>query len=142
MRRSNFSDHYLYTLKCKRSCADRLSFFNNVQQNNLLSEVFNYLQFGYFSRESFSRHSVHLSHHLCILTFFVSVHMADDACKAVANYLTLLPKDDVMLKNKDYYLANGICSEDMFIPSEVCVFLFFLFVKLIVNRTNSEGCGF
>ncbi|KAG1703681.1 Prolyl 3-hydroxylase 1 [Nymphon striatum] len=89
------ADHFLYSLKCKNYCAEKLSFFNNIKHENFIPEIFNYLQFSYFKLTN-----------------------NEETCKAVANFLTLLPKDEIMNQNKEFYLKKGVCSSDMFVAQK------------------------
>lgn len=90
---SSIANHYTYTLRCKRRCEYQLSNLYGERIENFFASYFNYLQYSYFQEGDFKR-----------------------ACEAVASSLVIYPKDEVQLRNKDYYLSEHAVSEEMFVP--------------------------
>lgn len=90
---SSISNHYTFTLRCKRRCAKKLQNLNGEIHDDLLPSHYHYLQFAYFKLGNIEK-----------------------ACQAAASYLLFFPNDETMIDNKSFYMTLGNVNEGMFVP--------------------------
>ncbi|KAK3603209.1 hypothetical protein CHS0354_036136 [Potamilus streckersoni] len=89
------ADHLQKVLICQYKCEEKFSVFGKEYLPNFVGEHYNFLQFAYFHMKDM-----------------------DKAVQAVATFLLFQPFDEIMLRNKAYYMMQFGFHQGHFIPFE------------------------
>lgn len=94
----SISNHFTYSLNCKRKCSQKLSSLNGEIYPDLVASHYHYLQFAYFKLKRLK-----------------------ETCRSVASYLLFYPEDETMLSNMEYYRSLPKVQNDYFKPYDEAI---------------------